>query len=191
MYLLAQETCPRPDDIRFIPLTKGQFAAISAFRYDWAMRYEWRAQWNPCTRSFYAYRSEYLGKIDGKYKSLAVSMAREILGLDFGKALIADHINHDTLCNTDDNLRAVTRAQSMQNQRCKRSGKSAYKGVFWQKWRKSETNGKWCATITTNRKRRFLGYFSTELEAYEAYCTAAREVHGEFACTEGAWPPRS
>ncbi len=191
MNLLEQETCPQVDDIRLIPLTQGQFALISAHRYEWAMQYKWHAQWNPCTHSFYAYRSEYLGKVNGKYKSLAVSMAREVIGLDATDPRQADHINHNTLDNTDNNLRACTRVQSMHNQRAKCNGKSKYKGVFWQKWRKSETSGRWCSTITVDRKRKFLGYFLTELEAYAAYCTAAKELHGEFACLEGVCLPGS
>lgn len=186
MNLLAQETCPLFDGTCLVPLTQGQFTKISAHRYAHFSQWKWYAQWNPCTQSFYAYRSEQLGKGSGSgnRKRRAISLAREVLGLDSFDKRIADHINHDTLDNTDGNLRVCDRLQSMHNQRGKRNGKSIYKGVHWQKWRKSETNGRWCANITVNRKRKFLGYFGTELEAYAAYCEAARELHGEFACLE-------
>ena len=181
---------PSDPSIRIIPLTRGLFAKVSAHRYAWAVQYKWHAQWNPCTRSFYAYRSEYLGKVDGKYKSLAVSMAREVLGLAVDDPRIADHSNHDTLDNTDDNLRDCTREQSMKNQRGKYHGKSKYKGVSWQKWRKSETNGSWYSAITVNGKKKFLGYADTELEAAERYIAAAKELHGEFACLERTCLPK-
>lgn len=193
MYLLEQETCSRVDDIRFIPLTQGQFAKVSAHRYEHFIQWKWHAQWNPCTRSFYAYRSEQLGKGSGSgnRKRRAVSLAREVLGLGSDDPRQADHINHDTLDNTDINLRPATRTQSMHNQRGKYHGKSKYKGVSWQKWRKSETNGSWYSTITVNGKKKFLGYVDTELEAAERYIAAAKELHGEFACLERTCLPKS
>lgn len=49
-----------------------------------------------------------------------------------------------------------------------------YKGV-WVSGRK------WTAIITFNKKRRYLGSFSTPELAAKAYDDAARELHGQFA----------
>ena len=47
--------------------------------------------------------------------------------------------------------------------------KSSYRGVYWHK-----TNKKWKAMITANGKTYYLGYYSDERAAAEAYDAAAR-----------------
>jgi len=47
---------------------------------------------------------------------------------------------------------------------------SKHKGVCFKK-----ANNKWVAQITANGKRKQLGYFRTELEAYQAYLKAEKE----------------
>ncbi len=42
--------------------------------------------------------------------------------------------------------------------------------------------GKWKATIGHKRRKIYLGRFDTPELAYAAYCAAAKELHGEFAC---------
>lgn len=52
----------------------------------------------------------------------------------------------------------------------------ASKGVYFNK-----KCNKYCAQISINGKKKFLGLFKTEAEAHEAYMKAARKHFGELA----------
>lgn len=94
---------------------------------------------------------------------------------------LVDHKDCDQANNRAANLRSATKAQNGQNRGAQRSNTSGYKGVYFHKvWKR------WSAQIDNNRKRRTLGYFDTPEEAYEAYCAAAKALHGEFANTSSA-----
>jgi hypothetical protein len=86
-----------------------------------------------------------------------------------------DHINGNGLDNRRCNLRPVTSQQNRANQR-KTRGTSQFKGVYL---RRRERN--WEAAIKVNRRRIYLGTFSSEVEAARAYDAAARHHFGEFA----------
>lgn len=75
---------------------------------------------------------------------------------------IIDHINGDTLDNRIKNLRNVTARENNQNQAIHRKGKLV--GICYNK----QTN-KIKARISINGKQYHIGYYNTELEAYEAY----------------------
>lgn len=98
------------------------------------------------------------------------------LGYSIPDGMQVDHIDGNGLNNTRDNLRLATNAQNMWNQRKRVNNKSGYKGVQWYKSRQN-----WRAVIRVNGKRIHLGYFDTPEEAHQAYCDAAKELHGEFA----------
>lgn len=86
---------------------------------------------------------------------------------------LVDHVNGDRADNRWCNLREATSAENQQNQRAtQRKTSSGLLGVSWVK-----QAGKWLATITANKQRRFLGYFSTAEEAHAAYLTAKKELH--------------
>lgn len=88
----------------------------------------------------------------------------------------ADHIDGNPLNNCRDNLRLATISENNANARRRSDNQSGYKGVRWD-----EKTGTWRARIGLNGKRFSLGYFDTPEEAHAAYCTAARELFGEFA----------
>ena len=75
-----------------------------------------------------------------------------------------DHININPLDNRIENLRVVNISQNLRNQKKQDNCSSIYKGVSWFKRSK-----KWKATISINGKRKHLGYYDTEEEAYEVY----------------------
>ena len=164
-------TTPEPS-YRTIQLTQGQVALVSAHRFEELNAFKWRAAWSPTTQSFYATRTVRLPS--GRRKTLG--MNRAILGLDFGNKLHAEHENHDTLDNRDENLRVATRSQNNCNRRIQINNTSGFKGV-------SRNNKKWKAEIMKDRESLYLGTFSTPQEAYAAYCLAAKQLHGDFAKT--------
>ena len=90
--------------------------------------------------------------------------------------MMIDHIDGNPHNNKFENLRIATSRQNQCNQKIRRDNTSGLKGVSW-----SEERQKWQTGIQVNGKRVGLGRFNTKEEAYEAYCKAAKELHGEFA----------
>lgn len=89
-----------------------------------------------------------------------------------------DHKDGDRLNNRWSNLRVATRTQNAQNCRKQTGCSSSYKGVYLNSARKD-----WHAQIRIDGKRKHLGYFRTEEDAYAAYCAAAAKHFGEYAKT--------
>jgi len=90
--------------------------------------------------------------------------------------MMIDHINGNGLDDRRANMRTCTNQQNMRNLRKRRSGSSIYKGVYYDKRRRT-----WYARICHNGKNIHLGTFATEIEAARAYDRAARRLFGEFA----------
>lgn len=155
-----------------IPLTQGQYATVSAHRFEELTKWRWFANWNRCTQSFYALRT--YRPLGGK--SQTIPMHRQILGLSTGDGKQGDHRNGNTLDNTDENLRVATARQNMHNRMLKRSSLHGVKGVYFRK----ESN-KWRARITVNGKVIHLGTYDTKEKAAKAYYIAAVWYFGEFA----------
>lgn len=90
-----------------------------------------------------------------------------------------DHINGNKHDNRIENLRNATRSENKCN--CPRSKRntSGYKGVDW-----SKSKGKWRVRIKLLGKSYSVGYFDDVLEAFGAYCMAAKKMHGKFCRTE-------
>ena len=94
-----------------------------------------------------------------------------------------DHIDRNKLNDSLLNLRDSNSPQQNQNKGKRKYRKdvecaSAYKGVSVSR----RTKKKWRAQINLGDGPVHLGYFQTEEEAYAAYCKAAKEHFGEFAC---------
>ena len=90
--------------------------------------------------------------------------------------LFVDHINNVTNDNRLENLRYATGSQNSANTTKQENTTSKYKGVSLCKNTK-----KWRASIMINKKHFFLGYFTEEQAAAEAYNKKAFELFGEFA----------
>lgn len=88
---------------------------------------------------------------------------------------MVDHRNGIGTDNRIANLREVTRAGNLQNQRkAQRNSRSGLLGVY-------PNSGKWRAVISTNGVSKALGNFETKELAYEAYLAAKRVMHS--TCT--------
>lgn len=83
-----------------------------------------------------------------------------------------DHINGKPDDNRLANLREATAKQNSQNAR-RKVGKSGFRGV-------RKHGSKYEASIIARNRRYPLGRFDTAEEAYEAYCEAAKRLHGAF-----------
>lgn len=167
-------TPPPLESYRVILLTRSQFSVVDTEDYERLSRYRWCATYYKGLGAYYACRSD---TSSGKRRT--VLMHREILGLVPGDGLHGDHINRNTLDNRRANLRPATPAQNIWNQVLPRTNTSGFKGV----WFNSRYRNPWLAMISCNGKKVWLGGFSTPEKAHEAYCAAARLLHGEFART--------
>jgi HNH endonuclease/AP2 domain len=87
-----------------------------------------------------------------------------------------DHINGNRSDNRIENLREATHLQNQHNQTKPRANNTGYKGVSFY-----APLLKYRARIKLKNKEKHLGYFDTPEEAYEAYCNAAKSLHGDFA----------
>ena len=155
-----------------IPLTQGKFALVDDADYDRLNKYKWCALKGRNT--WYAVRN--IIKPDGKRRT--ISMHREILGLKFGDKRQGDHMDHNGLNNSQDNLRICNNTQNQHNRNPQKYCSSKYKGVYRQKDR-----CKWMARIVKTGKQRYLGFFASEIDAAKAYDIAARKYYGEYALT--------
>lgn len=88
-----------------------------------------------------------------------------------------DHINGVKDDNRIDNLREATNAENKRNSERYTNSTSGYKGVSYHKDRKKFQA--YCQSSCGIQ--RYLGLFSTDVEAARAYDDFARVEHGEFA----------
>ena len=88
-----------------------------------------------------------------------------------------DHINRNKLDDKITNLRLSSAKENSRNREKQSNSSSKLKGVSWHKVIK-----KWRSCIKSDHKFIHIGYFETKYLAYAAYCDAALELHGEFAC---------
>lgn len=98
-------------------------------------------------------------------------MHRTILGVTTGNV---DHINGNGLDNRRENLRPCTTSQNLANTGLRRDNKTGAKGIWW-------TGKKWEVRIRYQRRRFYLGTFTSKIGAVNAYNEAAIRLHGEFA----------
>lgn len=149
-----------------IPLTQGKYAIVDAEDYEWLNQWKWYASYEPDRNLFVA---------KTRINTRAVRMHRMILNAPNG--VLVDHKNYKPLDNRRVNLRLCSNAENAVNcKKKKRSNKaSRYRGVCWAR-------NNWCAEISFERKKFYLGRYETQIAAAHAYNKAAKRLHGEFAC---------
>ena len=151
-----------------IKLTGGKVAIVDDLWYEELNQYKWYAA-RSRGGAYYARRNE-LDHTTNKIQ--IVSMHRVIMNTP--KGMHTDHINHDTLDNREENLRVCTPSQNKCNSKKQTNNTSGYKGV-------NKRGNKWIARIRVENDRIYLGRFQTPEEAYRAYVSASKRLHGEYA----------
>jgi hypothetical protein len=154
--------------MKLIPLTRGQFAQVDDWNYDWLMQWKWYA--NKIGDTFYVRRES--NYVDGKRHH--VHMHREIMHTPDN--LMVDHIDHNGLNCLEENMRNCTHQQNQCNRRKKENCKSKYVGVVYESKKKL-----YRACVRTMGIRYNLGRFKSEENAAHAYDKKAVELFGEFA----------
>lgn len=158
-----------------IPLTQGQVVRVSPRCFDEMAAFNWYAHWCPHTKSYYAGRNVPLP--NGQQYTLW--MHRAILGLARGDKRQGDHWNHDTLDNTDVNLRVATHAEQVRNRGKQRSSKTGAKGVTQRKGTQS-----YRVRITVDGREILVGQTKSFEAAKQMYAEACGRLHGRFGRTE-------
>lgn len=152
-----------------IPLSQGRISLIDEADWELVRGYRWYAVKD---RNVW-YAQANTSRKEGPRRT--VRMHRLLLGLTDGKIKI-DHRDGDGLNNQRANLRSCKHAQNLRNTGAHANNTSGFKGVSWDK-----QSGRWKAQIRGDLKKKHIGYFFTPEEAFAAYCSAAAELHGEFA----------
>jgi hypothetical protein len=151
-----------------ILLTRGYEALVDDGDYPSLNEYPWHVM--DSRGKQYAARASYANLPDGE----TIYMHREIVRVPVG--LFIDHINGNGLDNRKANLRICTHRQNCANRKPYKNCSSRFKGVCWVK-----KLSKWMARIKVDGESIYLGVFSSEIEAAEAYNEAALKYFGEFA----------
>jgi hypothetical protein len=86
-----------------------------------------------------------------------------------GHELVVNHIDYNKLNNKLDNLEVVSQRENSNQKHLNSTSK--YVGVSW-----AAQNNKWVSHIYINSRLKYLGYFTDELQAAEAYQSALREL---------------
>ena len=159
--------------MKCISLTQNKFAVLDDDDYENALRFTWH--YKPSLHTGYARTTGHLGYIGGRRIKCQMYLHRLIMRPPYGMQI--DHINQNGLDCRRSNMRLSTKSQNQYNKRS-HNGFSQYKGVSWDK-----EAAKWRADINKNGKHHFIGRYSTETDAALAYDEAARNLAGEYACT--------
>jgi hypothetical protein len=147
-----------------IGLTKGFEVTVDDEDFEWASQYSWCASLS--THGIPYAKNLALGSL---HRSLAKRWGWDIEGKTI------DHINHDTLDCTRENLRVLTKAENGRNQKSrKNSNHPDYVGVCFRKH-----VGRWMARIRVRGDVKFLGYFDDVEDAALAYDRAVLYYFGE------------
>lgn len=168
-----------------IPISRGYVAIVDDDDYENLSSSEWTAcvQKNRAGSVSIVYAYRWTSAKDGPKRM--IYMHRQVAGASDPKVKV-DHKDHDGLNNTRGNIRIGTSTQNLGNQRIRTDNTSGYKGVTWY-----EPLKKWRAKIQFCGKHISIGYFNSIEQAALAYESKAKELFGEFYCTENVTTRRN
>lgn len=129
---------------------------------------------------YYVRATEYLGMSDnGKPKYKTWRLHKYIIDCDceISKYFVIDHINHNTLDNTRENLRVTSSKYNNRHRGGKNSNNtSGYRNVSW-----SKSENKWVVQLQVNGKNTKLGVFDNVDEAGKFAEEMRKKYYGEYA----------
>lgn len=85
--------------------------------------------------------------------------------------ICVDHIDCDIHNNKVENLQLLSSRENLSKDKGSKNSSSKYLGVHWNK-----KSSKWMSQIFVNGKSEYLGYFTDEKEAGEAYKNRLKEI---------------
>jgi hypothetical protein len=164
----------QPDDpfVRYIGLTRGQFAIIDSADYEKVQEINWSAY--PMKGRFGWYAGCRFRVRSGKF--INHGMHRFVLDISPGDPRKVDHKNGNGLDNRRINLRVATPKTNAWNRRKSSANVSGFKGVWCE-----ARSGLYCSSITVHGETTYLGRRKTAVEAARLYDAAALYFFGEFA----------
>jgi hypothetical protein len=124
--------------------------------------------------------SDDLGYAYTSIRGKPVLMHRMIMKPPLG--FVVDHVNRNGLDNRRQNLRTCSRAENLRNRKTAKSNKCGLKGVYLEEFNRhgNRCSKPWRAQIKVDGTRHNLGSHETKELAYQAYCRAAKLLHGDF-----------
>ncbi len=147
------------DDYAIGVCSDGQTYKIDAEDYDLVSKYFWHVDGN-----------DYLLARVG---NTAIKMHRLVMGVLDEPDVEVDHIHHDTHDNRKSQLRLVDRSVNCYNRRITGRNNSGTTGVYW-----SKPAQKWCAQISKQGEKIYLGSYSSKENAINARKMAEQELFG-------------
>jgi|ERR1035437_2136628 hypothetical protein len=160
-----------------IPLTRGQVALVDDDDCEWLSEFNWCAQWEPRSQSFYGVRAAASRSGQPRRK---VYIHRAIWEHHHGPisgGFTVDHADRCSLNNWRANLRLATQSQQNQNQRLlSKKNSTGYRGVH-----RRGQSGNWQAQIQIAGQQVTLGSFDDPVKAARAYDVAALQRDPDFA----------
>lgn len=127
--------------------------------------------------------SRVTGQNSAGYYRVGVDMKRYLVhrllthmrGIEIPEGMVIDHINGNTLDNTKDNLRVVTRSQNQHNRKAMSNNTSGKAGVYFNK-----AAGKWQVQVNLEGKNHYGGLHINYLDACKASDSLRAELHGSI-----------
>lgn len=139
------------------------------------MPFTWYPKINEESQQYYVAANIYISE----KKRTTIRLHRYILSPE-NYYLEVDHINHDTLDNTRENLRITTKSQNQMNRnRSNRNNKTKALGVSYRK-----DSGKYRVRLYKNRKLVFNSEFDSLEVATQVSIDMRTEIYGEYFNSE-------
>ncbi len=166
---LAGGAPPPCEGCTWIPLTQGEWALVDNVDAERVLERCWHVQRPPedTNNTFYGLTNI---TVDGRRTTITLHrFVATGYGVDEEREV--DHHNGQGWDNRRGNLRAANRSQNQTNTPLRRSNKSGYRGVSWDK-----KAAKWRADIHADGRKRNLGFYVEIGDAHEAYRRAESEL---------------
>ena len=156
--------------MKLIELTQGRVAIVDDEDFDWLSKWKW-CYWR-AKKTGYATRTDYSGS---KQKSIWMHVAVMQHHRLWKRGKEVDHENTCGCDNRKSNLRIPTSSGQQVNTGLRTNNTSGVAGVNWDK-----EKSKWQTRISTNGKRKHLGYYVDLNEAIKVRQKAEVKHYGKF-----------